>query len=73
MAWQTPKTDWGTNDAIRDTDLNRMESNIIAVREQNDLPFFFEVRSDFPSHAAGRAFYYSTDKRVYTSTGTAQG
>lgn len=28
MAWQTPKTDWAAADGVRDTDMNRIESNI---------------------------------------------
>lgn len=27
MAWQTPKTDWGAPDGVRNTDLNRIEGN----------------------------------------------
>jgi hypothetical protein len=27
MAWQTPKTNWSTDDVIATTDLNRMEEN----------------------------------------------
>lgn len=29
MAWQAPKTNWGPPDGVRDTDLNRMEGNIL--------------------------------------------
>lgn len=29
MAWQTPKTDWGRPDGVRNTDLNRIEDNIL--------------------------------------------
>lgn len=32
MTWQTPKTDWDTDDAIGTTDLNRIEGNIADVR-----------------------------------------
>lgn len=28
MAWQTPKTNWGAADGVRDTDFNRIEENI---------------------------------------------
>lgn len=31
MAWQTPKTDWGPPDGVRDTDLNRIEGNILEL------------------------------------------
>ena len=71
MTWQTPKTGWDAKDAIRDVDLNRIEENVLFVREEDSLLFFFEIRSDYPSHSPGRAFYHSVDKKVYTSTGTA--
>lgn len=29
MAWQTPKTDWRGADGVRDTDMNRIEGNIL--------------------------------------------
>lgn len=29
MAWQTPKTNWGAPDGVRDTDMNRIEGNIL--------------------------------------------
>lgn len=29
MAWQSPKTDWGRADGVRDSDLNRIEGNIL--------------------------------------------
>ena len=31
MAWLTPKTDWGAADGVRDTDMNRIESNILEL------------------------------------------
>ena len=32
MAWTTPKTDWTTADGIADTDLNRIEANILYLK-----------------------------------------
>ena len=29
MAWQSPKTDWSSSDGVRNTDFNRIESNIL--------------------------------------------
>lgn len=29
MAWQTPKTNWAAADGVRDTDMNRIEGNIL--------------------------------------------
>ena len=29
MAWQTPKTNWSAADGVRDTDMNRIEGNIL--------------------------------------------
>ena len=31
MAWQTPKTDWATDDAVGTDDLNRMEGNTLVA------------------------------------------
>lgn len=31
MAWQTPKTDWSRADGVRDSDLNRIEGNILEL------------------------------------------
>lgn len=31
MAWQSPKTDWGTSDGVRNTDMNRIEGNILEL------------------------------------------
>lgn len=31
MAWQKPKTDWSAADGVRDSDLNRIEGNILAL------------------------------------------
>jgi hypothetical protein len=32
MAWQTPKTDWATDDVIGTADLNRIEGDISDIR-----------------------------------------
>ena len=58
-------------DALTDRDLKRIEENILHIREESTLPLVLEARSDYPSHVAGRMFYHSGDKKVYTSTGTA--
>lgn len=31
MAWQTPKTDWAPPDGVRNTDINRIEGNILEL------------------------------------------
>ena len=31
MAWKTPKTDWAPPDSVRDSDLNRIEGNILEL------------------------------------------
>lgn len=61
---------WAATDAITDSDLKRIEENILHIREEPTLPLVIEVRSDYPAHTAGRMFYHSGDKKVYTSTGT---
>lgn len=33
MSWQTPKTDWTTDDGIMANDLNRIEGNTVAIRD----------------------------------------
>lgn len=37
MAWQTPKTDWDTEDGVADSDLNRMESNSEYLYDQTRI------------------------------------
>lgn len=64
------KTDWTASDAIPDSDLNRIEENILHIREEATLPLVVEVLTSFPAHAPGRIFYHSVDKRTYVSTGT---
>jgi hypothetical protein len=69
--WQQPKTNWDTHPkAIEPADLNRIEGNILAVREQSDLPFKLEIVSALPSAAGnqGRAVFYNG--RAYVCDGT---
>lgn len=69
--WQQPKTNWDTHPkAIEPADLNRIEGNILAVREQSDLPFKLEIVSALPSAAGnqGRAVFYNG--RAYICDGT---
>lgn len=37
MAWQTPKTDWSVADGVRDTDFNRIESNILELYNKRPI------------------------------------
>jgi hypothetical protein len=64
------KIDWTTKDPITDSALKRIEENILHIREEATLPLRVEVLTGFPSHAVGRLFYHSGDKRMYVSTGT---
>lgn len=34
MAWQAPKVDWAAADGVRDTDMNRIEGNALALYEE---------------------------------------
>ena len=71
MAWQQPKTNWDTHPkAIEPADLNRIEGNILAVREQNNMALRLEVVDSFPSHTAGRAIYHTGNKMAYVSDGS---
>jgi len=71
MAWQQPKTNWDTHPkAIEPADMNRIEGNILAVREQNNMALRLEVVSSFPSHAPGRAIYHTGNKMAYVSNGS---
>lgn len=36
MTWQTPKTDWATDDAVGTADLNRIEGNFLDIRLSED-------------------------------------
>ena len=38
MAWQTPKTNWGAADGVRNTDFNRIEGNILELRNMSAMP-----------------------------------
>jgi hypothetical protein len=71
MAWQTPKTNWDTHPkAIEPSDMNRIEGNILVVREQISIPLRAEVVDSFPPHAAGRIIYHTGHKRAYLSDGS---
>jgi hypothetical protein len=71
MAWQQPKTNWDTHPkAIEPADMNRIEGNILAVREQNNMALRLEVVDSFPSHAPGRAIYHTGNKMAYVSDGS---
>lgn len=35
MAWQNPKTNWSAEDGVRDSDLNRIEGNILELHNDN--------------------------------------
>ena len=37
MTWQTPKTDWSVADGVRDTDLNRIELNILELYNKRPI------------------------------------
>lgn len=70
MAWQQPKTNWDTHPkAIEPADLNRIEGNIEAVREQSDMALRLETVSSFPAHTLGRVIYHTGNKRAYVSDG----
>jgi len=71
MAWQQPKTNWDTHPkAIEPADMNRIEGNIEAVREQSDMALRLETVSSFPAHTAGRVIYHTGNKRAYVSDGS---
>lgn len=46
MAWQTPKTDWSVADGVRDTDLNRIEGNILELYNSGMAQVNFELFVD---------------------------
>jgi len=72
IVWQTPKTNWDTHPkAIEPSDMNRIEGNILAVREQINIPLRAEVVDSFPPHAEGRIIYHTGHKRAYVSDGSA--
>lgn len=58
MAWQTPKIDWSAQDGVRDSDLNRIEGNILALYETD------AVRAD-------KTIYVDATGSDGTGTGTA--
>lgn len=58
MAWQTPKTDWSAQDGVRDTDLNRIEENLLYLYNTDG------VRAD-------KTVYVATTGNDSTGTGSA--
>lgn len=56
MAWQTPKTNWGAADGVRDTDMNRIEENILELYNTE-------------SAKAARTIYVSPSGNDTTGTG----
>lgn len=58
MAWQTPKTDWSAQDGVRDTDLNRIEDNLLYLYNTDG------VRAD-------KTVYVATTGNDNTGTGSA--
>lgn len=57
MAWQTPKTNWNAADGVRNTDLNRIEENILHLRSTESLK-------------EARSVYVSPNGNDATGTGT---
>ena len=57
MAYE--KTQWrnGQAPAINAANLNKIEDGIATIREQADMPFCIEVRTDHPTtHTVGRMY-----------------
>ena len=45
MAWQTPKVNWSASDGVRDTDMNRIEGNILDLENsKTDQEEFIALR-----------------------------
>lgn len=59
MAWQTPKTDWQAADGVRDTDFNRIESNIRYLYDtaalQADRVVYVSASEGNDAHGTGAA------------------
>lgn len=57
MAWQSPKTNWGAADGVRDSDFNRIEGNILELYNVDAL-------------RAAKTIYVSTSGNDSTGAGT---
>ena len=55
MTWYTPKTNWTAADGVANTDFNRIEGNILEVR--NDLQSNYLMRNAFGTTAGTGAAY----------------
>jgi hypothetical protein len=56
MAWQTPKTDWATDDAVGTTDLNRIELNSQHLNGSDDDLVGMETVSSAASITLAKKF-----------------
>lgn len=66
MSWITPKTDWTPVDGIADTDLNRIEGNILESYSGNTLEnSIVGTISGFDGGAQAYTYYYA--KKTYPS------
>lgn len=57
MAWQFPKTDWNREDGVRDSDLNRIEGNILELYNRyalhSDITVYVNASTGNDSTGAG--------------------
>lgn len=60
MAWQIPKTNWSSADGVRDSDMNRIEGNILELRSYDahaDIYVYVNASSGNDSTGNGTAAY----------------
>lgn len=54
MGWETPKTDWASNDGVTVDDLNRIEENTLQLGQLNgEVTHGFQTYANIPGYASG--------------------
>lgn len=71
MAWQTPKTNWTGVDGVRDTDLNRIEDNILELyntyKVHNDVTVYVNASTGSDNGAGTIAAPFKTISKALAS------
>lgn len=70
MAWQTPKTDWTAADGVRDTDMNRIEGNALALYNEtvrsSKIVYVTDAGNDSTGNGTSASPYRTINKALST-------
>lgn len=71
MAWQTPKTDWQGADGVRNTDMNRIEGNILELYKETaaraDITLFVDTRGNDDTGTGSSSAPFATITKALSS------